>query len=454
MLTVENELIDKFTETLYRIMKGESPGQIKLPEDYPDNEIKQFAGYLNKFLDQYHEFTDFMSKFANGDLNQNIRGKMKIVQFSKTLQANLKHLTYKTQRISEGDFSQKVDFIGDFSEAFNKMCAQLKDAFEKIEAQNEELTRANQIISQEKEKSEKLLLNILPKKVVRQLKDTGKSEPQTFEDVTVYFSDIVGFTDKSTTIKPKVLISELNEMFTVFDRIMENNNCERIKTIGDAYLAVCGMPQSDPDHARNIVNSALQIRDNMVNRKDSSINWEIRIGIHTGRVVGGVVGIKKYIYDVFGDTINTAARMESHSEPMKINVSETTYKLLKNDYEFFERDPLEIKGKGLMKMYYVNKQLSTTSKKPSRRSSPRIEVNTKINILFDSFSFNGEVDNLAVDGGVLIRVLKNDVDRVDKINTPKKVTLQLKPENESTSYQAEIVRYYEDDTHNFFCIKF
>ncbi|MFC1745334.1 PAS domain S-box protein [Candidatus Riflebacteria bacterium] len=158
MLTVENEIIDKFTETLYRIMKGESPGQIILPEDFPDNEIKQFAGYLNKFLDQYHEFADFMSKFANGDLNQNIRGKMKIVQFSKTLLANLKHLTYKTRRISEGDFSQKVDFIGDFSEAFNKMCAQLKDAFEKIEAQNEELGREkenykNLALTLEKEKA-------------------------------------------------------------------------------------------------------------------------------------------------------------------------------------------------------------------------------------------------------------------------------------------------------------
>jgi class 3 adenylate cyclase len=205
----------------------------------------------------------------------------------------------------------------------------------------------------EKAKSEQLLLNILPLKVVEDLKQYGKTEPQVFENVTVYFSDIVGFTGSSSKVGPKILISELNEIYTAFDDIMTENHCERIKTIGDAYLAVCGMPAPDPGHAKNIQNAALEIRNYLLNRQNVKIDWKIRIGIHTGKVVGGVVGIKKYIYDVFGETINTASRMESSSEPMKINVSEITHQITRDDYHYIEREPVEIKGSSPMKMYFL-----------------------------------------------------------------------------------------------------
>jgi len=188
--------------------------------------------------------------------------------------------------------------------------------------------KANARLELEKAKSDKLLLNILPVRVANDLKEKGKSEPESFENVTVYFSDIVGFTNLASQLEPKVLIAELNNIFTVFDNIIEKNQCERIKTIGDAYFCVCGMPDENP--------------------------WKIRIGIHTGKVVGGVVGVKKYIYDVFGDTINTTARMESHSEPMKINVSETTYQIVKNKFNVIERGSIPVKGKGDMKMYFVD----------------------------------------------------------------------------------------------------
>ncbi|MEZ4524900.1 MAG: adenylate/guanylate cyclase domain-containing protein [Desulfobacterales bacterium] len=219
------------------------------------------------------------------------------------------------------------------------------------------LEEAHLLIMEEKAKSDKLLLNILPVRVANDLKEKGKTEPESFENVTVYFSDIVGFTNLSSHLDPKVLIDELNDIFTAFDNIVEKHHCERVKTIGDAYLCVCGMPVKNPNHAENIVLSAIEIIRYVRQRnRASAIQWQIRIGIHTGKVVGGVVGIKKYIYDVFGDTINTASRMESNSEPMKINVSEATWQILSDRFPFVEREPVSVKGKGEMKMYFVDEK--------------------------------------------------------------------------------------------------
>jgi class 3 adenylate cyclase len=210
-------------------------------------------------------------------------------------------------------------------------------------------------IDKERRKSEKLLLNILPKKVIKELKEKGITSPEIFKDVTVLFSDIVGFTDISTKLPVDTLIAELNEIFTMFDFIIENHSCERIKTIGDAYLAVCGLPESNLDHCKNIVNAATEMID-FVNKRNctNSIKWQIRIGIHTGNVIGSVVGIKKYIYDVFGDTVNTASRLENLSEPMKINISMDVMKALSDSYTYEDRGIIEVKGKHDMQMYFIN----------------------------------------------------------------------------------------------------
>lgn len=215
--------------------------------------------------------------------------------------------------------------------------------------------KAHEAISLEKEKTDRLLLNILPSRVAADLKETGKTEPESFENVTVYFSDIAGFTNISANLEPKVLIGELNELFTAFDNIIEKNQCERVKTIGDAYLCVCGMPDQNANHAYNIVKSATEILDYLRERNSTHpLQWHIRIGVHTGKVVGGVVGIKKYIYDVFGDTINTASRMESNSAPMRINVSESTYNLVKDQFPCIARGAQSVKGKGDMAMFFVD----------------------------------------------------------------------------------------------------
>ncbi len=222
------------------------------------------------------------------------------------------------------------------------------------------ITALSYLIYKERQKSEKLLLNILPKKVADDLKKYGKTEPENFENCSVYFSDIVSFTSTSENLEPKYLIDELSDMFTTFDGIMDKYGCERIKTIGDAYMAVSGMPTPDENHAENMIDAALDILEALEERaKTSEIKWRIRIGINSGKIVGGVVGVKKYLYDVFGDAINTASRMESNSEPMRLNISPSTYELVKDKkdkYIFTERTPIEVKGKGEIKMYFVNRQ--------------------------------------------------------------------------------------------------
>lgn len=219
---------------------------------------------------------------------------------------------------------------------------------------NLQLVELNEKLECEKEKSAKLLRNILPERVIAELGEKGSSEPELFENVTVFFSDIVGFTTISGGLAPAVLIAELNDVFTEFDHIFVRNRCERIKTIGDAYLSVSGMPAADENHYANVLRSALEARACLERRNATrSRQWHMRMGIHSGPVVGGIVGVEKYIYDVFGDTINTAARMEQHSDSMQINVSEATYMLAKDKFDFIERPPQNVKGKGMLKMYFL-----------------------------------------------------------------------------------------------------
>lgn len=226
-----------------------------------------------------------------------------------------------------------------------------------IDSNITQIKNAEQVIIQEKEKSDKLLLNILPHQIAEELKNKGVVKPKVFEDVSVLFCDIVDFTSKASLMDSELLIAELNEIFTAFDDIMDNNKCERIKTIGDAYMAVCGINIKNINHATILTKASLEMIRYIEKRNQKAIHkWEVRCGINSGKIVGGIVGVKKYIYDIFGDTINVAARMEHHSQPMNLNVSEVTYFKIKENFRCIERIPIEVKGKGIMKMYFVNSQ--------------------------------------------------------------------------------------------------
>lgn len=227
----------------------------------------------------------------------------------------------------------------------------LQDQNEVLEKQVEERTSELQL---EKQKSEDLLLNILPQEVAEELKEKGSSKAHYYDEVSVLFTDFVSFTRKSEEIGAEAMLKELNECFTAFDMIMEKHNLEKIKTIGDAYLAVSGLPQEDPRHAQNAVFAAIDILNFIENRKKESKNTlDIRIGINSGSLIAGIVGVKKFAYDIWGDTVNTAARMEQNSDVGKINISETTYNLVKEEVACFHRGKIETKGKGAMEMYFV-----------------------------------------------------------------------------------------------------
>lgn len=225
------------------------------------------------------------------------------------------------------------------------------------------LAVANTEIRKERKKADQLLRSIFPAQVAEDLKNSGTTKPQAFEEVTVFFSDIVGYTPRVAQLRPEQIIAELNELFSAYDAIMEKHHCERIQTVGDGYLAVCGMPRVDPDHALNMVAAARDILDFMDERNRKALEngneqWNIRIGMHTGRVVGGVIGITRFAYGVFGDTINTASRMETTGLPMRINISETTASYIKNHYQLMDRGFTDVKGKGMMKMYFVGEKIS------------------------------------------------------------------------------------------------
>lgn len=213
----------------------------------------------------------------------------------------------------------------------------------------------NKKIAEEKQKSDDLLLNILPFEVAEELKEKGKTSAKHFDEVSVLFTDFVNFTANSERIGVQEVLNELNICFTEFDRIMEKYNLEKIKTIGDAYLAVSGLPVSNDLHAKNAVNASLEILSYIQQRKKDNPNaLDIRIGIHSGAVIAGIVGVKKFAYDIWGDTVNTAARMEQNSSSGRVNISEATYQLIKDDFTFEHRGRIETKGKGAMDMYFVN----------------------------------------------------------------------------------------------------
>ncbi|MBD0293639.1 MAG: adenylate/guanylate cyclase domain-containing protein [Flavisolibacter sp.] len=201
-----------------------------------------------------------------------------------------------------------------------------------------------------------LFLNILPADTADELKATGTAKAKYYQSVSVLFADFKGFTQMSERLPPAMLVSELNEVFTAFDRIIQKYEIEKIKTIGDAYMCAGGLPVPNNTHPKDVVNAALEMRDYIhqcnENRQDDIV-FEVRLGISTGPVISGIVGLKKFAYDIWGDTVNIAARMETCSEPGRINISGATYELIKDDFYCTYRGKINAKNKGEVDMYFV-----------------------------------------------------------------------------------------------------
>jgi adenylate cyclase len=207
----------------------------------------------------------------------------------------------------------------------------------------------------ERRKSEKLLLNILPAKVARELKEKGSAAARGYNNVTILFTDFAGFTSFAEKMEPRALVEELHTCFKAFDEITSKYGIEKIKTVGDAYLAIAGLPEPDSQHAVNVVSAAIEMAAFIARRRQEygERAFDMRIGINSGSVVAGIVGVKKFAYDIWGDAVNTAARLEQNCEPGKINISESTYELVKDKFICEYRGEVFAKNKGMLKMYYV-----------------------------------------------------------------------------------------------------
>jgi len=236
--------------------------------------------------------------------------------------------------------------------------------------------KTNKIIEEEKNRSENLLLNILPDETALELKQFGKVKAKKFDSVTVMFTDFKGFTSYSQNLSPELLVKTVDYYFSKFDDIMEKYDLEKIKTIGDAYMCAGGLPFPTEDHPVKMVQAAFEIAQVMeetkLNPPKDIVPFDVRIGINTGTIIAGVVGTRKFAYDIWGDTVNVAARMESLSEPGKVNVSQSTYLLIRDRYTCEHRGQIHVKNKGMMDMYFVNG--------PKKKHMSKIEKENTLNI--------------------------------------------------------------------------
>ncbi|HNO25050.1 MAG TPA: adenylate/guanylate cyclase domain-containing protein [Leptospiraceae bacterium] len=286
--------------------------------------------------------------------------------------------TVKNQLSKTSFFGQKVTFGRFFQGESNmretirnallfQMDIPVEEAYRMILEQSDFILECSysyfdEIIQEAYAKSDSLLKNILPDSAAEELKATGRASPIHVDSASVMFTDFSGFTAISSAMNPADLIEELDICFSAFDLITEKYGLERIKTIGDSYLCVGGLFESSP-HIENSCSAALEILQFMKERKEKKESeegrayWNIRIGLHTGPLAAGVIGKKKFAFDIWGDTVNTASRMESAGEPGMINVSEQIYSAAKDFFSFSYRGEMEVKGKGRMKMYSLESDI-------------------------------------------------------------------------------------------------
>jgi CheY-like chemotaxis protein len=211
------------------------------------------------------------------------------------------------------------------------------------------------LLREERQRTDRILKGYLPEALANEIIQNGFSRPRKYKDVSIMFIDLVDYTSSTNTFSAKLLFEELNDIYCAFDRLIKRHNGTKIKTIGDAYLAAAGMPEADPEHAIHLIEAAFDIKAYMTQRNLSHrVGWKIRIGISSGPVYAGLIGKEYCYFDVFGDTINMAARMQQLTEPMKINISESCHELVKNYFTTTKRPTVEVKGKGIQQMYFVN----------------------------------------------------------------------------------------------------
>jgi class 3 adenylate cyclase len=280
-----------------------------------------------------------------------VRGILEITQPLDSMTKHLKHGLRETSLLLVGLSILALSGLG---LVISRLRRTSKELEQKVFERTAALQESNSKLTDEQEKSEQLLLSILPETIAQRLKDGERQIADGFTEATILFADIVGFTPLSEKVEPQILVRMLNEIFSAFDTLCDQYNLEKIKTIGDAYMVVGGLPNPCENHTDLIAEMALAMQKEVIlfnTRHHTEIN--IRIGINTGPVVAGVIGKKKFIYDLWGDAVNTASRMESHGIAGQIQVTETVYEILKNNFIFEQRGLIPVKGKGKMNTYLL-----------------------------------------------------------------------------------------------------
>ncbi|NJW52495.1 adenylate/guanylate cyclase domain-containing protein [Salinimicrobium oceani] len=241
---------------------------------------------------------------------------------------------------------------------------------------NKYIGRTKKIIEREKNRSDRLLLNILPQETALELKEKGRVSAQRFEAVTILFTDFRNFTHYAENLSPEELVKTVDYYFSRFDEIIESHGLEKIKTVGDAYMCAAGVPFPVKDHAEKIILAACDmvnfVREAHHKKLDGETRFDIRIGVNSGPVVAGVVGSKKWAYDIWGDAVNIAARMETCSEVGKINISENTFELIKEKFDCHYRGEIMVKNKGMMKMYFIKENEEVVDEKLAYDELPKM----------------------------------------------------------------------------------
>jgi adenylate cyclase len=325
MIAVEEELIDKITATFHQLRTGNVPQPIPIPDDLPDNEIRQLLTYVNRFLVEFALFTESMARIAQGELDlRPMAGRMAVTHSFKALQSNLKHLTWKTQQIAGGDLEQRVDFMGDFSVAFNTMTEQLQDSRAQLVNLNQQLERRNQFIRETfgRYTSDDIVGVLLD--MPEGLKLGGEKR-----EVTLLMSDLRGFTALAERLEATAVVALLNHYLSAMVELIHRTGGTIDEIIGDAIFVLFGAPMVMPDAAQRAVRCALEMQRAMrgVNEYNFHMGWpeiEMGIGIHTGEVVVGNIGsTKRSKYGVVGRTVNLTARIESFTVGGQVLVSPT-----------------------------------------------------------------------------------------------------------------------------------
>jgi CheY-like chemotaxis protein len=251
--------------------------------------------------------------------------------------------------------------LAESREQLEQMIEQMEISSTLLKDSSEELNLQKTALEESRQKSDSLLLNVLPEAIADELKANGVVTPLHYPIVSVLFADLVGFTRLSIGLSPKALVDELSYLFIGFDTIVEQHRMEKIKTLGDGYMAAGGIPKKNSSNPVDAILAAQAMLEFIQNRKEINLKagyppWDIRIGIHTGPVIAGVIGRNRFSYDIWGATVNTASRMETAGEPGRINISGITYQLVKDKFECTRRGNIEVKNMGKMDMYFVDKR--------------------------------------------------------------------------------------------------